>query len=91
MNVNNIGASSPVQKIVSNPIQKSIPANPPANTPATDRLQLSGVSHLLAALKTNGIRTDKVSAIKAQIEAGTYETEDKLDAASSKLLDELGK
>jgi len=36
------------------------------------------------------IRADKVAAIKAQIQAGTYETEQKLDAALSRLLDEIG-
>jgi anti-sigma28 factor (negative regulator of flagellin synthesis) len=91
MNVNNVGSSNPVQKIVSNPVQKSIPTNPPANIPATDRLQLSGASHLLAALKTNGIRGDKVASIRAQIANGTYETNDKLDEATDKLLDELNK
>ena len=91
MNINNVGAGTPVQKIVTNPVQKSIPTDPPANLPATDRLQLSGASHLLAALKTNDIRTDKVSSIKAQIDNGTYETDAKLNGAVDKLLDELNK
>lgn len=91
MNVNNVGSSSPIQKVVTNPIQKSIPADPPKNIPATDRLELSGASHLLASLKTNDVRADKVAAIKAQIANGTYETDDKLDGATDKLLDELNK
>ena len=91
MNVNNVGSSSPVQKIVANPVQKSVPTDAPKNLPATDRLQLSGASHLLAALKSNDVRTDKVASIKAQIEAGTYETGDKVDGAVDKLLDELSK
>ena len=36
------------------------------------------------------IRADKVAAIKAQIAAGTYETDAKLDIALSRLLDEIG-
>jgi anti-sigma28 factor (negative regulator of flagellin synthesis) len=91
MNVGNVGPNAPVQKIVTNPIQKSIPADAPKNLPATDRLEISGVSHLLQALKTNDIRVDKVTNIKAQIEAGTYEDDKKLDAAANKLLDELNK
>lgn len=91
MNVNNINSTSPIQKLASNPIQKSIPTDAPAAPRATDRLQLSGVSHLLASLKSNDIRTDKVSAIRAQIANGTYESEDKLDAATDKLIDELNK
>ena len=90
MNVNNVGQSSPVEKIVNNPIQKTIPADAPKQLPATDRLELSGVSHLLKALKANSdVRTDKVAEIKAQIEAGTYEDEKKLDVAVDRLLDDL--
>jgi hypothetical protein len=65
MSVNNIGSSSPVTQITSNPIQKSIPTDPPKNIPATDRLELSGASHLLAALKSTDVRTDKVASIRA--------------------------
>ena len=35
------------------------------------------------------IRTDRVAEIRAQIEAGAYETEEKLDIAIGRLLDEL--
>lgn len=87
--VNNIGQSAPVQKIVTNPVSKSIPADAPKNLPATDKLELSGVSHLLNRLKTNDIRTDKVATIKSQIDAGTYEDDSKLEAATNRLLDDL--
>ena len=36
------------------------------------------------------IRADRVADIRAQIEAGTYETEAKLDVAVGRLLDEIG-
>ena len=89
-NVNNLSSSTPVQKIVSNPIQKQVAPDAPAQLPATDRLELSGASHLLQALKTNtGIRADKVASIKAQIQAGTYEDDAKLDGAVDKLLNDL--
>ena len=35
------------------------------------------------------IRHDLVNRIKSEIEAGTYETEEKLDIAVGRLLDEL--
>jgi negative regulator of flagellin synthesis FlgM len=35
------------------------------------------------------IRADRVAQIKAQIQAGTYETDEKLDIAISRLLDEI--
>ena len=89
--INGIGSNSPVQKIVQQPIQKEVPADPPKQLPVVDKLQLSGMSHLLEALKSNDMRTDKIADIRAQIEAGTYETDDKLDAAADRLLDELAK
>lgn len=87
--INGIGNSNPVQKIVSQPISKEIPVDAPAQVRAQDKLELSGASHLLAALKSNDIRADKVAEIKAQIEAGTYEDDAKLDIATDKLLDDL--
>ena len=90
MNVNNVGSNSPVQKIVNNPVQKAIPTDAPKQLPAADRLELSGVSHLLKTLKSNGdVRTDKVAEIKAQIENGSYEDDKKLDVAVDRLLDDL--
>lgn len=89
--INNVGNNSPVQRVVTNPIQKQVPADAPAQLPAVDKLEVSGVSHLLTALKTNDIRADKVAEVRGQIEAGTYETDDKLNTAADKLLDELSK
>ncbi|HSU69024.1 MAG TPA: flagellar biosynthesis anti-sigma factor FlgM [Tepidisphaeraceae bacterium] len=88
-NVNNLGSTSPVQKLVSNPIQKQIPADAPAQLPATDKLELSGASHLLQALKTNDVRADKVASIKAQIANGAYEDDAKMNVAVDRLLDDL--
>ncbi|HVT91103.1 MAG TPA: flagellar biosynthesis anti-sigma factor FlgM [Tepidisphaeraceae bacterium] len=87
--INGVGPNSPVQKIIQQPIQKSIPADASKPSSGIDKLELSGMSHLLSALKTNDIRTDKVAEIRAQIEAGTYETPDKLDVAADRLLDDL--
>jgi len=89
--INGVGGNSPVQKIVSNPIHKSIPADAPKSTGATDKVELSGMSHLLKALKNNDVRTDKVAEIKAQIEAGTYEDDAKMDVAVDRMLDDLMK
>lgn len=89
MNVNNVGSSSPVQKLVANPIQKQIPATAPDR--ASDRLELSGASHLLQTLKSNTVRADKVQSIKSQIQDGTYEDDQKLNVAIDRLLDDLNK
>ena len=87
--INSVGGNSPVQKIITNPIKKEIQTEAPKSSNTTDKVELSGMSHLLKALKTNDVRTDKVASIRAQIEAGTYETDDKLDGAADKMLDDL--
>jgi negative regulator of flagellin synthesis FlgM len=87
--INSVGGNSPVQKIITNPIKKEISAEAPKSGNTTDKVELSGMSHLLKALQTNDIRTDKVADIRAQIEAGTYETDDKLNVAADRMLDDL--
>lgn len=89
MSINSIGNNPQVQRIVSQPVQKSVPLAATSKSSVTDRVELSGVGHLMKALKSNDIRTDKVAEIRAQIEAGTYEDDKKLDVAVDRLLDEL--
>ena len=90
--INGLGSASQIQPN-STVIGKTTTA--PAETPktrASDRLELSGGSHLLQSLKTNDVRADKVAAIKSQIADGSYDADgSKLDAATGKLLDELSK
>jgi anti-sigma28 factor (negative regulator of flagellin synthesis) len=90
--INSIGTTDPIQQVVNNPVQKSTPPNTsdsvgPSNT--ADRLELSGVNSVYQALQANNIRTDLVSSVRSQIEAGTYETDQKLNSAVDKLLDDL--
>jgi anti-sigma28 factor (negative regulator of flagellin synthesis) len=87
--VNNIGGSNPVQKIVSTPIQKQVPAEAPKQVRVSDRLELSGAGHLLATLKKNDVRAEKVAEIRAQLAAGKYDEDRKLDGALDGLLDDL--
>jgi anti-sigma28 factor (negative regulator of flagellin synthesis) len=91
--INGLGGVSPLQ-----PTSNATNTAAPQSTTGTqkpslsDRLELSGVSHLLASLKTNDVRTDKVAAVKAQIASGIYDADgSKLDAATDKLLDEINK
>jgi anti-sigma28 factor (negative regulator of flagellin synthesis) len=88
--INGIGSNHPVQKIATTPVMREVqPTALPKQLPLTDRVELSGVSHLLATLKANDIRADKVQSVRAAIDAGTYETSDKMDAAIDKLLNDL--
>jgi flagellar biosynthesis anti-sigma factor FlgM len=88
--INKLAANAPVNKLVSKPVQKQVPADAPRQLPVTDRVEISGMSHLLKTLKSGGdVRTEKVEAIKKQLEAGSYEDEHKLDVAADRLLDDL--
>ncbi|MCC7351117.1 MAG: flagellar biosynthesis anti-sigma factor FlgM [Phycisphaerales bacterium] len=89
MSINSIGNNNSVQRLTNSPIQKKVPTDAPKQLPLTDKLELSGMSHLMKALKNNDIRADKVASIRAQIEAGTYEDDNKLNGAVDRLLDEL--
>ncbi len=88
--IHGLGSVSPLQQTQAT--TQSAPASSAATTPTlSDRLELSGMSGLLQSLKVGGdFRADKVATIKSQIQAGTYETDEKLDGASDRLLDALG-
>ena len=92
--INNVGANSPLQQIVNNPVQKTTSGSTSeSQTPsrAADTVDISGVQNFIDALKTNNIRADKVATVRTQIDAGTYEDDYKLDVTSSRLLDDLSK
>jgi hypothetical protein len=86
--INGIGNNSPIQNITSTPAARPA-VKSPTSTRATDRLELSGVSYLLASLKNNDVRVDKVASVKAQLETDNYENNHKLDVAVDRLLDDL--
>ena len=69
-------------------------SKPPAASDAlspVDQLDISHEADLASRLQDiPDIRADRVAAIRAEIEAGVYETDDKLDLAVSRLLDEMG-
>ena len=90
--INGVSGNLPIQGIVGQGVSRTSSSQEAA--PAgrlSDRLELSGVSHLLQSLKSNDVRVDKVADIKAQIEAGSYEDDYKLDVAVDRLLDDISK
>ena len=62
----------------------------PAETSSSDKAEISEVARLKAQLKdVPDIRLEKIERLKAEIEAGTYETPDKIDTVIDRLLEEL--
>jgi Anti-sigma-28 factor, FlgM len=90
--VGNVSVADPIQQVANRPIQRSIPSDatdPIAPTTVADRLDISPTSSLPPTLQ--GSSADKVAAIRAQIESGTYEDDNKLNVTVDKLLTELNK
>lgn len=67
------------------------PIDQPAQTTtrSADRVELSGLDGIMAKLKTNDVRHEKVAQVRQQIAEGTYETPEKIDAAIEKMIDDL--
>ena len=89
--INNVGASTAI-----NQVQAPVAAKPTEAAAETqelfrgrDSVEISGVQGFLQTLKNNDIRAEKVAEVKAQIAAGTYDTEEKFDIAADKLLDDV--
>lgn len=62
----------------------------PSSTRGDDRVELSSAAQMLAKLReTPGIREDVVDRVRNEIAAGTYETDDKIDASVDALLKDL--
>jgi negative regulator of flagellin synthesis FlgM len=67
------------------------PENAKPGNPIQDELQLSDAAQVVDKMnEIPEIRQDRVDAIRAEIAAGTYETDEKLEAALDRLLDEIG-
>ncbi|MDP7015633.1 MAG: flagellar biosynthesis anti-sigma factor FlgM [Pirellulaceae bacterium] len=70
------------------PAQPSAPTRPPQTV---DQLDLSPAAEFVSdARALPEIRTERVAEIRAAIEAGAYESAEKLDVALDRLLDEIG-
>ena len=83
-----------------NPTQGPLPIEPgltpktagPAvsSSPTSDTVEISQQARIAAKLASlPEVRTDLVAQVKAEIEAGTYDTQEKLDIAISRMLNEL--
>ena len=76
-----------------NPPHRLTPTQSPSGVSSSagvDQLDISPEADFVAqARDLPEIREDRVAALRAQIQNGTYETADKLDMALSRLLDEI--
>ena len=67
------------------------PAARSGQATGADQLDISREAEMISRVReVPEIRTNRVAEIRAQIEAGVYETDDKLDLAVDRLLDEIG-
>jgi anti-sigma28 factor (negative regulator of flagellin synthesis) len=55
-----------------------------------DHLDISAAGQLASRSLEGSSRSDRVAEIRAAIQAGTYDTEEKLSAALDRLLDQIG-
>lgn len=86
---NRIHAPHPIERPNSAGLSRPEPSG--SSQPIQDELQLSDAAQFLDQVEdVPEIRMDKVASVRAQIEAGTYETPEKLDVAIDRLLDEIG-
>ncbi len=91
MDVNGIGPISGGQPIrrVSQPVEQQQPEEARPVSPK-DELELSSVDSASAEVELqNQFRAQRLEQIRQEIEAGTYETPEKLDAAVNRMLEEL--
>jgi len=60
-------------------------------TPANDRVEISAAARMLDELnESSAVHAERLAKIKSAIDAGEYETPDKLEAALEKMLREIG-
>src|SRR5690349_10428314 len=91
MEVRGLSSARPAMPI-SRPETTSRPAEaaPAGPTSPKDEVEISAVSKMLDdASRTPGVREQRLAQIKAAIEAGTYETPEKLEIALDRMLDQL--
>jgi anti-sigma28 factor (negative regulator of flagellin synthesis) len=79
-------APKPVEP--TNPVVANVPANAPAGV--SDVVEISTAAALAAKVKEiPEVRAELVARVKKEIEAGTYETPQRIDAAVDKLMEDL--
>lgn len=66
------------------------PTAPTGQSAAIDQLEISREADMVSRVRDiPDIRADRVAELRAAIESGAYETDDKMDVAVERLLDEF--
>lgn len=87
--LNSLGGTAPVSRTA--PTTAGGPAVATSPTTPRDDVEISAVSRMLDdASRTSGVREQRLEQIKAAIEAGTYETPEKLEIALERMLEQIG-
>jgi anti-sigma28 factor (negative regulator of flagellin synthesis) len=72
-------------------ISRLAPPTAPRSTAIEDELQISDAAQMMGRVHDMpDIRQDLVQRIRSEIASGAYETDEKLDVALGRLLDEIG-
>lgn len=94
MNVNGIGsvgASSPITSIKNNQPATSKPTVESQISSPVDEVEISSAGKALDNLaRTSSLRQERLDQIKAAIQNGTYDTDEKLEAALGKFMNVHG-
>jgi hypothetical protein len=86
--INGLTNANAIQRSVNAVQSRAVSAETGQIATSTDKVELSGASYPVSA--QDGVRVDVVASVRKQIEAGTYETEEKIDIAVDRLMKDLG-
>ena len=87
--VQGVGYSA-FQPTVQGTAPKAAPGKPTAPQDIQDSVQISEVARLAAKVfELPEVRTELVERVKAEIEAGTFETPERIDATVDRILEDL--
>lgn len=85
----NVSGPDPIQP--ANRLRSTYPSTPTGPAATGDSVEISELARLKARLEqVPDIRMDRVESLRKQIEAGTYETEEKFSEVVDRLLEDLG-
>ena len=85
-----VGGAGPVRPAQVAPSQGPAQPAPGGLEAPQDEVEISSAARILEQLQTNPeVRAARLAEIRAAIEAGVYESDDKLSAAVDRLLDEI--